>query len=113
MDGLGVGKDYAGNAVLHAKTPTLDRLWTRADKKLLLGASGPDVGLPAGVPGNSEVGHLNLGAGTVVYQMISTINDSIVDGSFSRAKYYCAWQRRDTNRRTLHIMGLLTASGAC
>jgi 2,3-bisphosphoglycerate-independent phosphoglycerate mutase len=84
MDGLGVGKDYAGNAVLHAKTPVLDRLWSRADKKLLLGASGPDVGLPAGVPGNSEVGHLNLGAGTVVYQMISTINDSIIDGSYGK-----------------------------
>jgi len=112
MDGLGVGKDYAGNAVLHAKTPTLDRLWTRADKKLLLGASGPDVGLPAGVPGNSEVGHLNLGAGTVVYQMISTINDSIVDGSFFKSDVLLRMAKDVTqNHRTLHIMGLLSASG--
>lgn len=112
MDGLGIGKEYAGNAVLHAKTPTLDRLWTRADRKLLLGASGPDVGLPAGVPGNSEVGHLNLGAGTVVYQMISTINDSIVDGSFFHSEVLLRMVKDVTqNRRTLHIFGLLTASG--
>ena len=112
MDGLGVGKDYAGNAVLHAKTPTLDRLWTRADKRLLLGASGPDVGLPAGVPGNSEVGHLNLGAGTVVYQMISTINDSIIDGSFFKSEVLIRMAKDvNQNHRTLHIMGLLSASG--
>ena len=112
MDGLGVGKDYAGNAVLHAKTPTLDRLWTRADKRLLLGASGPDVGLPAGVPGNSEVGHLNLGAGTVVYQMISTINDSIIDGSFFKSEVLIRMAKDvSQNHRTLHIMGLLSASG--
>lgn len=112
MDGLGVGKDYAGNAVLHAKTPTLDRLWTRADKRLLLGASGPDVGLPPGVPGNSEVGHLNLGAGTVVYQMISTINDSIVDGSFFKSEVLMRMAKEvKSGNKTLHIMGLLTASG--
>lgn len=112
MDGLGLGKDYAGNAVLHAKTPTLDRLWTRADKRLLLGASGPDVGLPPGVPGNSEVGHLNLGAGTVVYQMISTINDSITDGSFFKSEVLLRMaQDVKKNRRTLHIMGVLSAAG--
>ncbi len=112
MDGLGVGKDYAGNAVLHAKTPTLDRLWTRADKKLLLGASGPDVGLPPGVPGNSEVGHLNLGAGAVVYQMISTINDSIVDGSFYKNEVLLRmFDDVKKNKRTLHVIGLLSASG--
>ncbi len=112
MDGLGVGKDYAGNAVLHAKTPTLDRLWTRADKKALLGASGPDVGLPPGVPGNSEVGHLNLGAGTVVYQMISTINDSIIDGSFQKNEVLLRMTKDvKQNNKTLHIIGLLSAAG--
>jgi 2,3-bisphosphoglycerate-independent phosphoglycerate mutase len=112
MDGLGLGKDYAGNAVLHAKTPTLERLWNRADKKLLLGASGPDVGLPSGVTGNSEVGHLNLGAGTVVYQMVSTINDAIVDKSFFTSEVLIRMAKDvKKNNRTLHLMGLLTASG--
>lgn len=112
MDGLGVGKDYAGNAVLHAKTPTLDRLWTRATKKVLLGASGPDVGLPPGVPGNSEVGHLNLGAGTVVSQMISTINDSLIDGSFKENTVLLRMVSDvKRNNKTLHIIGLLSAAG--
>jgi 2,3-bisphosphoglycerate-independent phosphoglycerate mutase len=112
MDGLAVGKDYEGNAVLRAKTPTLDRLWTRADKKMLLGACGPDVGLPQGVPGNSEVGHLNLGAGTIVYQMISTINDAIIDKSFfSNEVLIRLVKGAKDSGKSLHIMGLLSASG--
>lgn len=112
MDGLAIGKDYEGNAVLRAKTPTLDRLWTRADKKLLLGACGPDVGLPQGVTGNSEVGHLNLGAGTIVYQMVSTINDSIIDRSFYQNEVLLRLVKgAKENKKTLHIMGLLSAAG--
>jgi 2,3-bisphosphoglycerate-independent phosphoglycerate mutase len=112
MDGLAVGKDYEGNAVLRAKTPTLDRLWTRAQKKMLLGACGPDVGLPQGVPGNSEVGHLNLGAGTIVYQMISTINDAIIDKSFYKNEVMDRLIKgAKTSGKNLHIIGLLSASG--
>jgi len=112
MDGLGVGKDYAGNAVLRGKTPTLDRIWTRSPVKALLGACGPDVGLPQGVPGNSEVGHLNLGAGAVVYQMISTINDSIVDGSFfDNTTLIRTMSNVKSTGKKLHIIGLLSASG--
>jgi len=112
MDGLGIGKDYVGNAVLRAKTPTLDRLWSRSPVKALLGACGPDVGLPQGVPGNSEVGHLNLGSGAVVYQMISTINDSIVDGSFfENGTLVRVIQNTKAKGKRVHIVGLLSASG--
>lgn len=112
MDGLAVGKDYEGNAVLRAKTPTLDRLWTRSDKTLLLGACGPDVGLPQGVTGNSEVGHLNLGAGTIVYQMISTINDSIIDKTFFDNEVLVRTIKNSkADGKKLHILGLLSAAG--
>lgn len=112
MDGLAVGKDYEGNGVLRAKTPTLDRLWTRAQKRMLLGACGPDVGLPPGVPGNSEVGHLNLGAGTIVYQMISTINDAIIDKSFYQNEILLRLVRGSKSAgKKLHIIGLLSAAG--
>jgi len=111
MDGLGMGKAYEGNAVLQAKTPALDRLWTRADKKLLLGASGSDVGLPSGVAGNSEVGHLNIGAGTVVYQMVSTINDAISDGTFEQNEYLRRMIAIAKQGKNFHIIGLLSAAG--
>ncbi len=69
MDGLGIHPDREGNAVLAAKTPFLDTAWTYG-RSTLIHASGTHVGLPGEEPGNSEVGHLNLGAGQVVYQSL-------------------------------------------
>src|SRR4051812_12788870 len=81
LDGWGYRAEREGNAIAMANVPTWDRLWARAPKTLLQ-ASGEAVGLPAGQIGNSEVGHLNLGAGRVVMQDLVRISASIRDGSF-------------------------------
>src|SRR5207247_10840399 len=81
LDGRGYREERDGNAIALANTPTWDRLWGRAPRTLLE-ASGLAVGLPEGQMGNSEVGHLNLGAGRVVMQDLVRINQSIKDGSF-------------------------------
>ncbi|MDD4003202.1 MAG: 2,3-bisphosphoglycerate-independent phosphoglycerate mutase, partial [Clostridia bacterium] len=81
MDGFAYANDKAVSAIDRAGTPNIDRL-----KKLYshtsLGASGEDVGLPQGQMGNSEVGHLNIGAGRIVYQELTRISKSIYDGTF-------------------------------
>ena len=76
LDGFGIHPDPEGNAVLASKTPFLDTAWTYG-KSTLLHASGTHVGLPMEEAGNSEVGHLNLGAGQVVYQTLPKIKDAI------------------------------------
>ena len=81
LDGWGYRTDSAGNAIALAQTPTWDRLWGLGSRTLLE-ASGLRVGLPAGQMGNSEVGHLNLGAGRVVPQDLVRISGAIEDGSF-------------------------------
>src|SRR5215213_1209047 len=81
LDGWGYRAERDGNAIAMASTPTWDTLWTRYPKTLLE-ASGLAVGLPRGQIGNSEVGHLNLGAGRVVMQDLVRIDESIKDGSF-------------------------------
>ena len=81
MDGLGLGEPSDSNAVTLAKTPYLDYLMETYPNSTLE-ASGEAVGLPEGQMGNSEVGHLNLGAGRVVYQSLTRINVAIKDGSF-------------------------------
>jgi hypothetical protein len=81
LDGWGHREDTRDNAIANGNTPTWDRLWSRAPHTLL-SASGLDVGLPGGQFGNSEVGHMSLGAGRVVYQSISRIDKAISDGSF-------------------------------
>lgn len=79
LDGLGVGKDYPGNAVKNANTPILDKI--RIEHPYTeIEASGEFVGLPKGQMGNSEVGHLNIGAGRIVYQELSNISRSIESG---------------------------------
>src|SRR5215204_921812 len=78
LDGWGIGRDEPGNAILAARTPTMDRLLATYPNSMLR-CSGEDVGLPAGQMGNSEVGHLNLGAGFVVYQWITRIDRAIAD----------------------------------
>src|SRR6478609_307653 len=81
LDGWGYRPEREGNAIAMARVPTWDRLWSRAPRTLLA-ASGEAVGLPCGQIGNSEVGHLNLGAGRVVKQDLVRISQSITDGSF-------------------------------
>ena len=81
MDGFGHNPSDYGNAITAAKTPRLDKLMAECPMTYI-GASGMDVGLPDGQMGNSEVGHTNIGAGRVVYQELTRITKSIVDGEF-------------------------------
>ncbi|MFU8888438.1 MAG: 2,3-bisphosphoglycerate-independent phosphoglycerate mutase, partial [Trueperaceae bacterium] len=83
LDGFGLTEPGPGNAVAAAHTPVFDRIWS-AGPRTTLEASGPAVGLPLGQMGNSEVGHLNLGAGRVVPQSLSFVQDRIDDGSLAR-----------------------------
>ena len=84
LDGWGYRPEREGNAVLLADTPNWDRLWAGAPRTLL-DASGVAVGLPEGQMGNSEVGHLNIGAGRVVKQELVRIGDAVADGSIADA----------------------------
>src|SRR5512134_865975 len=84
LDGWGWREDRADNAVRRARTPAFDRLWN-AGPHAFLRTSGRDVGLPDGQMGNSEVGHLNIGAGRVVMQDLPRIADAIASGEIARA----------------------------
>jgi 2,3-bisphosphoglycerate-independent phosphoglycerate mutase len=111
LDGWGHRESTEGNAIAMATTPTWDRLWARAPRTLLE-ASGRAVGLPAGQMGNSEVGHLNLGAGRVVMQDLVRIGESIRDGAFYLNPTFrtaCAHVRASGG--TLHLMGLVGDGG--
>ena len=81
LDGWGLNQEKEGNAVYCAATPNMDKYW-REYPATILGAAGESVGLPAGQMGNSEVGHLNLGAGRIVYQDYTRISKAIADGDF-------------------------------
>src|SRR3970040_2137476 len=83
IDGFGYREEREGNAIALAHAPTWNRLWERYPRTLL-DASGRAVGLPAGQMGNSEVGHLNLGAGRVVRQDLVRISDAVDSGAFHR-----------------------------
>ena len=112
LDGWGIAPDGEANAVTRARTPRLDALLA-AGPHATLEASGRAVGLPAGLMGNSEVGHLTMGAGYVHYQDLVRINDAIVDGSFfqnASLRSACA-AAAATGRGTLHLMGLLSTGG--
>lgn len=111
MDGYGLAPAGPGNAVELANTPYLDELFaTRPLTKIA--ASGPDVGLPEGQMGNSEVGHLNIGAGRIVNQELLRINYAIEDGSFFTNEALCAAITSARNAgRTVHVMGLLSDGG--
>src|SRR5947209_20081403 len=82
LDGWGLAPEGPGNAVALADTPVMDRLWSEFPHARLR-TSGEDVGLPEGQMGNSEVGHLNLGAGAIVPQDLKRIDDAVADGSFA------------------------------
>ena len=111
MDGFGLAKDCDGNAVTHARTPVLDRLFASCEHTTL-SASGLDVGLPDGQMGNSEVGHTNIGGGRVVYQDLPRITRAIEDGSFFENPAYCAAMDACLkNGSSLHLYGLLSDGG--
>ena len=111
LDGWGYRPEREGNAIELASTPNWQRLW-RSYPRTLLEASGLAVGLPQGQMGNSEVGHLNLGAGRVVPQDLVRISQSIQDGSFYQLEplvQLCAGLRQSGG--TLHLVGLLGPGG--
>jgi 2,3-bisphosphoglycerate-independent phosphoglycerate mutase len=111
LDGWGLAPAGPGNAVSLASTPVFDALWAEYPHTQLI-ASGEAVGLPPGQMGNSEVGHLNLGAGTVVKQDLARIDDAIADGSFfenEALRAACAAARDGTGR--LHLIGLVSGGG--
>ncbi|MBP6724656.1 MAG: 2,3-bisphosphoglycerate-independent phosphoglycerate mutase, partial [Halioglobus sp.] len=111
LDGWGHREDSRDNAIALGSTPVWDRLWQQAPHTLISG-SGLDVGLPAGQMGNSEVGHMSLGSGRVVYQNITLIDQAIADGSFDRNPAYCsAIDRTIAAGGAVHIFGLLSAGG--
>ncbi|MDR9390585.1 MAG: 2,3-bisphosphoglycerate-independent phosphoglycerate mutase [Trueperaceae bacterium] len=109
LDGFGLAPDGPGNAVTQAATPTFDALWREAPHTTLE-ASGPAVGLPEGQMGNSEVGHMNLGAGRVVQQSLSYLTTIIEDGSIAKTDAFsdlCA----AADGATLHLLGLVSDGG--
>ncbi len=111
LDGYGIAEDPLVSAIAAADTPTLDHLFSRWPHAAL-SASGRDVGLPAGLMGNSEVGHTNLGAGRVVNQEITRINLAIERGAFFRNAVLCGAARHALSHGTaLHLMGLLSDGG--
>lgn len=111
LDGFGHQEPGPDNAIHLAKTPNLDRL-LRDHPHTLISGSGLDVGLPDGQMGNSEVGHMHLGAGRVVYQDFTRINRAIEQNEFGRNRAIVdAFEQVKRNGRTLHVMGLLSPGG--
>lgn len=111
LDGWGYREDTRDNAIALGNTPVWDRLWQQAPHTLISG-SGLDVGLPEGQMGNSEVGHMSLGAGRVIYQNITRIDQAIADGSFERNPAYCAaLDKTVAGGGAVHIFGLLSPGG--
>jgi 2,3-bisphosphoglycerate-independent phosphoglycerate mutase len=111
LDGWGLGPDEANNAVKLARTPVMKALTKKFPHATLL-TSGEDVGLPDGQMGNSEVGHLNIGAGRVVFQDLVRINVAVRQGNFFREKVLLdTFRYVKENNQTLHLMGLLSDGG--
>ncbi len=111
LDGWGCRSDPAGNAILQAQTPRINDLFDRFSW-CLLGAAGEAVGLPPGQMGNSEVGHLNLGAGRIVLQDLSRISRSIEEGTFFENPVLReAVQRARRSAGSIHLIGLLSDGG--
>jgi len=111
MDGVGYREEKDGNAVLLAKTPYLDNL-RKNYPFAIMDASGEMVGLPAGQMGNSEVGHLNIGAGRIVYQELTKIDIEIREGSFYKNQVLNqALDRVKICKGNLHLMGLVSEGG--
>lgn len=111
LDGFGCRKETKGNAVYQAKKPNLDRYWNQFPHAQL-NASGEAVGLPEGQMGNSEVGHMNIGAGRIVYQSLTRVNIAIRNGEFEQNETFLgAINHAKENGTNLHLMGLLSDGG--
>jgi 2,3-bisphosphoglycerate-independent phosphoglycerate mutase len=111
MDGVGIGPNYPGNAYELAKKPHLDLLFSEFPHTTIE-ASGEAVGLPEGQMGNSEVGHLNIGAGRIVYQSLTRVNIAVKDHSFDRNPAFLeAFEHVKAHQSKLHIFGLLSDGG--
>src|SRR5690625_1015932 len=111
LDGFGMRKEVYGNAVAQAKKPNFERYWnTYATSQLV--ASGEAVGLPSGQMGNSEVGHLNIGAGRIVHQTLTRINKSIEERNFfKKTAFIKAMEHAKKYNKALHLIGLLSDGG--
>ncbi|BEP28749.1 2,3-bisphosphoglycerate-independent phosphoglycerate mutase [Helicovermis profundi] len=111
LDGWGKSNMNNGNAIFNANTPNYDG-YMKKFPNTLLGASGLDVGLPDGQMGNSEVGHLNIGSGRVIYQALTRVTKSIKDGDFFENEVLLkAVNNAKINNSSLHLMGLLSDGG--
>ena len=116
LDGWGLGLDPEADAIARARTPTFDRLWRECPHATLV-TYGEDVGLPEGQMGNSEVGHLNIGAGRVVYQELARINKAVrertlaTQPAIAEAFAFAKTSRPDGRPRTLHLLGLVSDGG--
>ncbi|QKX16939.1 2,3-bisphosphoglycerate-independent phosphoglycerate mutase [Microbulbifer sp. YPW1] len=111
LDGFGHSEHSEHNAIAAANSPVWDQIWASRPKTLIQ-TSGMAVGLPEGQMGNSEVGHMTLGAGRVVYQNFTRINKAIKDGEFFKnPAYTAAVDKAITNNGAVHIMGLLSDGG--
>jgi 2,3-bisphosphoglycerate-independent phosphoglycerate mutase len=111
MDGWGLGKIQSADAIQHAKTPFVSSLYSKYPNSTLV-TCGEAVGLPDGQMGNSEVGHLNIGAGRVVYQELQRINVAIRDGSFAKNPVLLrALRKAKSENKKLHLMGLVSDGG--
>ena len=111
LDGWGISARSEGNAIYLAHTPCLDEL-NNTFPVTRLSCSGEAVGLPEGIMGNSEVGHLNIGAGRVVYQDLLRIDKAIADGSFfANQAFTSVMEKVKANGTTLHLMGLVSDGG--
>ncbi|MFA9381187.1 MAG: 2,3-bisphosphoglycerate-independent phosphoglycerate mutase [Acetanaerobacterium sp.] len=111
LDGFGINESEYGNAIKAAKKPYIDKLFAQSPITQI-GASGMDVGLPDGQMGNSEVGHTNIGAGRIVYQELTRITKSILDGDFFENKaLIAACANCKKNGSALHLIGLVSDGG--
>jgi 2,3-bisphosphoglycerate-independent phosphoglycerate mutase len=111
LDGWGYREETQDNAIANAATPVWDRLWAQSPHTLI-SASGEDVGLPGGQMGNSEVGHMSLGAGRVIYQNITRIDKAIRDGSFNQnPALTSAIDKAVGAGGAVHVFGLLSPGG--
>src|SRR6478609_9353714 len=108
MDGWGLGKVYSSDAIQNAKKPFVSSLYNKYPNTTLT-TCGEAVGLPEGQMGNSEVGHLNLGAGRIVYQELQRINVAVRDGSFARNEVLLNSIRlAKKDQKPLHLIGLVS-----
>ena len=111
LDGFGYSPESTHNAIANAHAPTWNDIWKHAPHTLIH-TSGMHVGLPDGQMGNSEVGHMTLGAGRVVYQNYTRINKAVADGDFFSNPAYCAAVDKAVDKnKAVHILGCLSPGG--